>query len=92
MILFGESLPEGLFEKSMAFLQSSDVVLMVGSSLTVSPANQLPLIAKSHGAKLIFCTLEVTPFDQLADVCLRGGSEVVLPLLADGVLGKNSSM
>ena len=88
MILFGESLPEGVFDQAMNFLQNSDVLIMVGSSLTVSPANQLPMLAKSFGAKLIFCTMEATPFDNIADVCLRGGAEVLLPKVADGVLGK----
>jgi NAD-dependent deacetylase len=49
----------------------SDVFLVLGSSLTVSPANQFPLIAKQTASKLIIINQEKTEFDGLADLVIH---------------------
>lgn len=48
------------------------MLVVIGSSLKVSPANQLPLIARSRGGKVILINAEATPLDDLADLILRG--------------------
>ena len=71
VVLFGEMLPEQPFE--MAFDESSraDLFIVLGSSLSVSPANQFPLIAKEHGAKLVIVNQETTPLDGYADLVIN---------------------
>jgi len=70
VILFGEGLPEEVFMKAMEESEQADLFIVLGSSLTVSPANQFPLIAKENGAKLIIVNIEPTLFDEYADVVI----------------------
>ena len=56
-----------------------DAWFVVGSSLVVSPAADLPVIARRHGAKLIIVNQEETPLDSLATVILRGDVADLLP-------------
>ncbi|MFT8321206.1 MAG: NAD-dependent protein deacylase [Bacillus sp. (in: firmicutes)] len=71
IVLFGEMLPERPFQLAEEAAIQSDVFVVLGSSLTVSPANQFPLIAKQNGAKLIIINGEKTDFDYLADVVIH---------------------
>ena len=86
-ILFGEPLPEGLLDKALAAVARADTLLVVGSSLEVAPANRLPCVAKAAGARLVFCNLEATEMDGLAEVCLRVPAEVALPSLVAKMAG-----
>lgn len=72
VILFGESLPPGVFNSAIRSVRNADCLIMVGSSLQISPANSVPSTAKQHGAKVIFINKEPTIMDDLADVILRG--------------------
>ncbi|HSI67036.1 MAG TPA: NAD-dependent deacylase [Planococcus sp. (in: firmicutes)] len=67
VVLFGEMLPEEPFEKAYDAAARADLFIVLGSSLTVSPANQFPLIAKEHGATLVIVNQERTPLDSRAD-------------------------
>jgi NAD-dependent SIR2 family protein deacetylase len=55
-----------------------DCFIMAGSSLTVSPANFMPSIAKKNGAQVIFVNLENTCMDDCADLFLKGRTGVIL--------------
>lgn len=81
VILFGEPLPVDTADLAFSSAQHCDLLIMVGSSLTVQPANLIPQMAKFSGSKLIFINKESTPFDHLADVILRGSAGVILPTL-----------
>ncbi|MGP7819157.1 NAD-dependent protein deacylase [Niallia sp. 01092] len=71
IVLFGEMLPEKPFLNAEEAAIQSDVFVVLGSSLTVSPANQFPLIAKQTGAKLIIINGEKTDFDAMADIVIH---------------------
>lgn len=71
VILFGESLPEEPFMKAAEESEKADLFIVLGSSLTVTPANQFPLIAKESGAKLVIVNLEPTHFDRHADLVIH---------------------
>ena len=47
-------------------------MLAIGSSLVVTPAADLPRVAKERGARLVIINREETPLDPLADATLRG--------------------
>lgn len=66
--LFGEMLPEKAFQNAETECEKADLMIVLGSSLTVSPANQIPLYAKQTGAKLVIINKEPTEFDHWADV------------------------
>ena len=57
--------------------------IVLGSSLTVSPANMFPLIAKEHGAKLVIINRESTEYDRFADLVIQDKSIKEVLLLLD---------
>ena len=82
VILFGEMLPIDMLKHAQQEAQLSDVMIVAGSSLEVSPAGDLPLLAKRTGAKLIFINFSETHLDHLADVVIHEDVVDVLPQLA----------
>lgn len=69
IINFGESLPVQVLELARRNAEKADLCLVLGSSLTVTPANSIPeIVGQSKGAKLAICNLQATPSDELADV------------------------
>jgi NAD-dependent deacetylase len=70
-ISFGQAMPAAEVEKSVALSQNCDVFLIVGSTLVVQPAAQMPLYAKNNGAFLAIINLSDTPCDDICDVVLR---------------------
>ncbi len=82
VVLFGEALPHNVVVAAQEAALHSDLMLVVGSSLEVMPAADLPALAVRSGSKLIIATLGMTPLDHLADVLLRGDVAETLPWLA----------
>jgi NAD-dependent deacetylase len=82
VVLFGEAMPVPAVEEAFALARVADVMLVVGSSLVVYPAAQIPLAAAESGAALVVVNAEPTPLDGMAAVVIRGRSGEVLPELA----------
>lgn len=74
IVLFGENLPQDTFAKAEHAAKHADLFIVFGSSLTVSPANMFPLVAKQSGSKLVIVNREPTDFDQYADIIVRDKS------------------
>lgn len=74
IVLFGEQLSQEAFAKAEAETNKADVFIVLGSSLTVSPANMFPLVAKENGAKLVIVNHEPTDYDQYADLVINDKS------------------
>lgn len=68
VVLFGEMLPQDTFQQAEVLTKNADLFFVLGSSLTVSPANMFPLVAKENGAKLVLINREPTDFDNYFDV------------------------
>jgi NAD-dependent deacetylase len=81
VVFFGEPLPRDALLRAIGYATASDVFLAVGTSLTVAPANSLPLRAKLNGARLAIINGEPTEMDDEADLVIRGRVEEVLPEL-----------
>ena len=79
VVLFGEPMPLPAMHEALALAQRADVMLVVGSSLVVHPAADIPLTAVRSGAHLIIVNAEPTPFDSLAEVVIHGRAGEVLP-------------
>ncbi len=71
VVLFGEMLPEDAISNAVYESERAELMIVLGSSLTVSPANQFPLIAKQNGAKLVIVNQDETPLDQFADLIIN---------------------
>lgn len=74
IVLFGEQLPQDTFMKAEEEAAKADLFIVLGSSLTVSPANMFPLVAKENGAKLVIINREPTDYDQYADIVIQDKS------------------
>lgn len=83
VILFGEQLPMKILREAEQAARDCDVMLVVGSSLEVSPAADLPRAALDHGAQLILVNYEPTYVDGSASVVIHDDVAVVLPRLLD---------
>lgn len=78
-ILFGESLPEEPMAKAIEMCRNTDLMLVIGTSLTIYPTAFLPQLAKDAGAKIIIVSLTGTNRDYIADVILRGNASEIIP-------------
>jgi len=83
VVLFGEAMPQAAIQEAFALARLADVMLVVGTSLVVYPAADIPLVAVRAGAKLVVINAEPTPFDELAEVVIRGKSGEVLPEIVE---------
>jgi len=81
VVLFEELLPEATYREAEMACRRADLLLVVGSSLQVTPAAWLPHVAYDHGAAVIIINDEPTPLDDLARVLVRGRAGTVLPAL-----------
>lgn len=70
-ISFGQSMPEEQMRRAQAATLSSDLFLVIGSSLVVWPAAGFPALAKRNGARLVILNREPTEFDEIADLVVR---------------------
>lgn len=83
VVLFGESLPDRALERAQQLARECDVMLAVGSSLSVRPASLLPRLAVQSGATLAIVNFEETPRDATADYLFRADVTEVLPAIMD---------
>lgn len=79
VVLFGEYLPSGIFEKAEEAASRADIFFVIGTSAVVYPAASLPIAAKQMGAKLIEINPEKTDISFFADVTVLGKSGELLP-------------
>ena len=91
VILFGEQLPIRVFNKAVEEAKRCDLILVVGSSLTVAPAADIPFMAVEAGARAIIVNLQPTDFDPLADVVIRGDLGEAVPSIVEAVAAADSA-
>lgn len=79
VILFGEQLPMREFVAAQMTVKAADLMLVLGSSLEVAPASDLPTLALENNAKLIIINCQSTYLDPKADVVIRADVAEILP-------------
>ena len=79
VVWFGESLPGEVWQNAMVFASQCDMMVIVGTSLAVSPANTLPIYAKQNDATLIEVNPEKTEMSSEMDLTIRKTSANALP-------------
>ena len=85
IVNFGDPLPEDDLEESIRRSSASDVYFVIGSSLVVSPAANMPGIALRNGAKLVILNKGETPYDNVADLRFFDNIADVLPPIVEKV-------
>ncbi len=63
---FGEALPQAAFESAVALARESDLMLVLGSSLTVYPAASIPELTLRAGGRLVIVNAQPTSLDPYA--------------------------
>lgn len=77
VVLFEEPLPQDVYGEAMSEVGKTDLLLVVGTSLTVSPANLL-VNYRNPNSKLAIINMSPTPYDWTADLVVRGKAGEIL--------------
>lgn len=80
-ISFGQSLVEADIARALEAAALGDLLLCIGSTLSVGPVNQMVPAAYRSGAPIVIVNAEPTEMDRLATVLLRGPIGGLLPAL-----------
>lgn len=82
VVFFGETIPMEALQRSFQLAANAQVLMVAGTSATVSPANTIPNIAKENGAKVIEINIERTPLtDYVTDLFLQGSAGEIIEAL-----------
>ena len=79
VVLFGELLPVGVFERAEEASLGADLFFVIGTSAVVYPAAGLPILAKQAGARIIEINPEQTDISIYVDVTILGMAGDILP-------------
>ena len=85
-VMFGQALFPGVFERAAIAAARCDLLLAVGSTLTVQPAASLCSIATDAGADLVIVNRDPTPYDGAATTVIRDPIGQAVPQIADQLL------
>jgi len=80
---FGQSLPRKELADSYWHSRNCDLFIVVGSSLVVTPAADMPGVAVESGARLVIINRGETPLDRVAHLRFDEGIGEVLPPAVD---------
>lgn len=80
-ISFGQSLVQEDLRRAEQAARGCDLMLAVGTKLSVYPIAGVVPVAKEAGARVVILNAEATEMDSLADVVLRGPISALLPRL-----------
>jgi len=81
VVLFGDMMPEA-FDRAVEAARSAELMLVVGSSLSVSPANTLAF----DPTRLAIINRDPTPFDERADLVINAPAGETLTALVNALL------
>lgn len=84
-VSFGQQLDPDDLERADAAVADCDLLLAIGSTLTVHPIAGVVPLAHARGARLVIVNAGETPYDHLADEVLRGPIGELLPRLVEGL-------
>lgn len=79
VVNFGQSLPQKVLAEAAQYSRNSDLFIVVGSSLVVYPAADMPRLAVESGAKLVIINNGRTPLDELSQLRFQETIGQVLP-------------
>jgi NAD-dependent deacetylase len=85
IVFFGEAIGRQALADAFRMAGDCAAVLVVGTSATVSPASEVPVLAKRSGAAVLEFNIEQTSLSALADVCVLGSASETLPALVEAL-------
>ena len=78
IINFGEALNPNIIQGAWDAGVKADLMLCLGSSLRVAPANQIPINMTWQGGKMVIVNLQQTPLDEFADFIIHARIQTVM--------------
>jgi len=87
VVNFGDPLPQKELEESFWHSNHCDLFIVVGSSLVVSPANEMPRTAVKSRARLVIINQGETPLDKICHLRFEEKIGEVLPPSVDKLKG-----
>ena len=91
VVFFGEAIPTEALQHSRDLLRKADLILIIGTSGEVAPANTIPHQIKRNGGSVIEINLGSTLYNNITDVRFDAPVEEVLPRFAEQVLSGQSA-
>lgn len=82
-ISFGQAMPEDELTRAAVEAELSDMCLVLGSSLVVYPAAEIPLLAVRTGSRMAILNREATEQDPIADLVLHEEIGPTLTVVAE---------
>merc|ERR1711939_290897 len=70
-VMFGQPMPLRAVDAACAAIEDADLLFVIGSTLIVQPANELPCIALRNGAPLVMINFDETQYDAYAKGLVR---------------------
>ena len=91
IVYFGESVPKEVVDQAYSLIDSSDALLVAGSSLTVFSGYRFVRHAAAAGIPVAIINRGSTRGDDLATVKVDNGCSPMLALLADELSSRMSA-
>jgi NAD-dependent deacetylase len=81
-VMFGQTLEPAVYQRAAIAAANCDLLIAIGSTLTVEPAASLCAIAARAGAGLVIVNRDPTPYDGTATALIRDPIGRVVPQIA----------
>jgi NAD-dependent SIR2 family protein deacetylase len=82
IVAFGENLPEDQLQRAIEESERGDLAICLGTTMMVQPACLLPEhVYSKPGGSLVIGNLQKTPYDQAANVLVRGHIDDMFALI-----------
>lgn len=83
IIFFGEGIKEEVIKKSFEEINKADLLIIIGTSGEVAPANNIPFLAKRNNAFIIEINPEESIFtNSIVDIFIKESSSIALENIA----------
>ena len=76
-ISFGQPMNQNDMLRTSTLSSKCDLMIVMGSSLSVMPAGQIPNLAIQSGAKLVILNREETIYDSMADIVINDELKII---------------
>ncbi len=84
-VMFGEPIPSQVLQRCFEESERSDCMIVAGTSATVTPAANLPMIVRRNGGRLVEVNIRESEITHACDVNIFAPSGESLPVLVEEV-------
>lgn len=92
VVFFGEQIPVKALARTQDLASRADLVVVVGTSGEVAPANTVPHMVTSRGGRMIEINLGSTLYAEIADVSIFAPAQEALPRIEEMVSARQQKV